>query len=86
MSSVTTIQDLQCAKSLTTEPSDIRLVDTLDKIWVVPQSILGVLWLQTHFDESHWDDLTNGAVVLKPHNASMLVIDAESGGLTVHYH
>ena len=64
---------------------DIQLVNTIDKIWVVPQSILGVLWLQLKFDESHWDDLTNGAVVLKPHNAAMLVIDAESGGLTVKY-
>ena len=64
---------------------DIQLVNTIDKIWVVPQSILGVLWLQLKFDESHWDALTNGAVVLKPQNAAMLVIDAESGGLTVKY-
>ena len=86
MSSVTIILDHRSVKSLTTEPSDLRLVDTLDKMWVVPQTILGVLWLQTHFSEDHWDDLTNGSVVLKPHNASMLVIDAESGGLTVRYH
>ena len=78
-------QDLQCVKSSTAKSMDIQLINTIDKIWVVPQSILGVLWLQLKFDESHWDDLTNGAVVLKPHNAAMLVIDAESGGLTVKY-
>ena len=64
---------------------DIQLINVIDKVFVVPQSILGVLWLQTHFDEDSWDDLTNGAVVLKPHNAAMLVIDAESGGLNVKY-
>ena len=86
MSSVTIILDRLNVKFLMTEPADIRLIDVIDKIFVVPQSIHGILWLQTHFSEDHWDDLTNGAVVLKPHNASMLVIDAESGGLTVHYH
>ena len=64
---------------------DIQLVNVIDKIFVVPQSVLGVLWLQTHFGDEHWDDLTNGAVILQPHNAAMLVIDAESGGLKVKY-
>ncbi len=64
---------------------DLQLINVIDKIFVVPHSIVGVLWLQLKFHPDHWDDLTNGAVVLKPHNAAMLVIDAESGGLTVKY-
>ncbi len=64
---------------------DIQLIDVIDKIFVVPQSILGVLWLQTHFSEDHWDDLTNGAVVLQRHNAAELVIDAQDSGLIVKH-
>ena len=64
---------------------DIQLIDVIDKIFVVPQSILGVLWLQTHFDPDHWDDLTNGAVVLQRHNAAELVIDAQDSGLIVKH-
>jgi hypothetical protein len=64
---------------------DIQLIDVIDKIFVVPQSIHGVLWLQTHFHEDHWDDLTNGAVVLQRHNAAELVIDAQDSGLIVKH-
>jgi len=64
---------------------DLQLIDVIDKIFVVPQSIHGVLWLQTHFGSEHWDDLTRGAVVLKPHNAASLVIDAEDSGLIVKH-
>ena len=62
---------------------DLQLVDVIDKVFVVPQSVLGVLWLQSHFPSSEWDALTNGAVVLKPQNAEMLLIDARSAGLIV---
>ena len=64
---------------------DIQLVDVLDKVFVVPQSIHGVLWLQTHFEEDNWDDLTSGAVTIDRHDAAMLVIDAEDAELIVHY-
>ena len=62
---------------------DLQLVDVLDKVFVVPQSVIGVLWLQTHFPPEHWDDLTDGAVVLKPENAEVLLFDARSAGLIV---
>ena len=64
---------------------DIQLIDVIDKIFVVPQSIHGVLWLQLKFDPDHWDDLTNGAVVLQRHNAAELVIDAQDSGLIVKH-
>ena len=64
---------------------DIQLVDVVDQVFVVPQSIHGVLWLQTHFEEDHWDDLTAGAVTLARHDAAMLVIDAEDAELIVEY-
>jgi hypothetical protein len=64
---------------------DIQLIDVIDKIYVVPQSIHGVLWLQTHFHQDSWDDLTNGAVIIQRHDAAALVIDAEDGGLIVKH-
>ena len=85
MSFVITIQVLRNVKSLMTNSIDIQLIDVIDKIFVVPQSIHGVLWLQTHFSEDHWDDLTNGAVVLQRHNAAELVIDAQDSGLNVKH-
>ena len=83
MSSVTHIQVLLSARFSTTEVLDLQLVDMLDKVFVVPQSVIGVLWLQLHFPPENWDDLTNGAVVLKHDNAQMLLINARSAGLTV---
>ncbi len=62
---------------------DLQLVDVIDKVFVVPQSVVGVLWLQTHFPPSEWDALTNGAVVLKHENAGAMLIDARSAGLIV---
>ena len=64
---------------------DLQLVDVIDKVYVVPQSIHGVLWLQTHFHEDNWDDLTAGAVTIAHHDAAMLVIDAEDAELIVKY-
>ena len=83
MSSVTPIQVLPNVKSSTTESMDLQLVDVIDKVFVVPQSVVGVLWLQTHFPPSEWDALTNGAVVLKHENARAMLIDARSAGLIV---
>ena len=64
---------------------DIQLVDVIDQVFVVPQSIHGVLWLQTHFEEDDWDALTSGAVTISRTDAVMLVIDAEDAELIVHY-
>ena len=83
MSFVTIIPALPNVKSSTTESMDLQLINVIDKVFVVPQSIVGVLWLQTHFPPSDWDALTEGAVVLKPENAEALLIDARTAGLTV---
>ena len=62
---------------------DLQLVDVIDKVFVVPQSVVGVMWLQLHHSPDDWDDLTNGAVVLTHDNAQTLLIDARSAGLIV---
>ena len=67
----------------TTDVLDLQLVDVIDKVFVVPQSVMGVIWLQLHFPPEDWDALTNGAVVLKPENAEVLLVDARAAGLNV---
>jgi hypothetical protein len=64
---------------------DLQLIDVIDNVFIVPQSIYGVLWLQMHFEESEWDELTAGAVTVSRSDAVMLIIDAEDAELTVHY-
>jgi len=64
---------------------DLQLIDVIDRVFVVPQSIHGVLWLQTHFNDDEWDDITSSSVAIPPHDAAMLVIDAEDAELIVHY-
>jgi len=62
---------------------DIQLVDVLDKVFVVPQSIHGVLWLQTHFEMSHWELLAEGLATLSKTNADELIQDASDAGLNL---
>lgn len=56
-----------------------------DTVFVVPQSIIGMLWLQTHFPDDAWDKLGTDSVVICRHDAEMLVTDAEESKLNVVY-
>ena len=64
---------------------DLQLVVIKGKVFVVPQSVLGLLWLQTHFKDEHWDSLASGSVIINREDAGMLVIDAQSAELIVIY-
>ncbi len=48
-----------------------------------PKSILGMLWLQTHFDNEQWDALSNNEVIISDENSKLLVKDAISAGLKI---
>lgn len=65
---------------------DIQLVQINDKVWVVPQSAVGMFWLQAHFPDDAWDAISNEAVIIPKHDAGMLVIDAQSAELNVKFH
>jgi hypothetical protein len=41
------------------------------------------LWLQTHFEKSHWELLAEGLVTVKKSNASELIEDASNAGLNL---
>ncbi len=64
---------------------DICLVDidnNLNKS-IKPTSVIGMLWLQTHFDNDEWDALSNNSVIISNENSKFLVKDATSAGLNI---
>ena len=64
---------------------DICLIETLEGTHVRPASIHGMLWLQTHFEDSNWEAIASNQVTLPREDAQELLIDAESAGLCLNY-
>ena len=48
-----------------------------------PTSVIGMLWLQTHFDNEQWEALSNNAVIISNENSKLLVKDATKAGLKI---
>ena len=48
-----------------------------------PTSVIGMLWLQTHFDNDHWEALSNNEVIVSQENSKLLIKDATSAGLNI---
>ena len=48
-----------------------------------PTSIIGMLWLQTHFEDNQWEALSNNQVIISKENSQLLVNDAISAGLNI---
>ena len=48
-----------------------------------PTSVVGMLWLQTHFENDQWEALSNNAVIISKENSELLIKDATSAGLNV---
>ena len=48
-----------------------------------PSSALGMLWLQTHFENEHWFAISNNEVILSEKNSKILVEDANNAGLEI---
>ena len=48
-----------------------------------PTSVLGMLWLQTHFEDNQWEALSNNQVIISKENSKLLIKDAISAGLRI---
>ena len=48
-----------------------------------PTTIIGMLWLQTHFDNDQWEALSNNQVMISKENSELLIEDATSAGLII---
>ena len=46
-------------------------------------SVIGMLWLQTHFEDNQWEALSNNQVIISKENSKLLVNDAISAGLNI---
>ena len=52
---------------------------------LVPTSIHGMLWLQTHFQDIQWEALSEGRVILSEEDAKLLKEDAELAAIRVEF-
>ena len=66
---------------------DISLVNVGNKCnkSIVPSSVHGMLWLQTHFEDEQWEALAESRVTISELDAKLLCKDADLAGLKVEY-
>ncbi len=64
---------------------DISLSDKRNGMQIEPQSVHGILWLQTHFESNHWESIRNGLVIIPTRDAEMLYADAQKAGINVNF-
>ena len=48
-----------------------------------PTSVIGMLWLHTHFEDNQWEALSNNQVIISKENSKLLVNDAITAGLNI---
>ncbi|WP_438981903.1 hypothetical protein [Vulcanococcus sp.] len=63
--------------------TDLSLTAKGDTYQLLPRSVMGMLWLQTHFETNTWDLICSGAVRLKAESCDHLCSDAVDAGLNV---
>ena len=64
---------------------DISLSHKRNGTQIMPTSIHGILWLQTHFESEHWESISNGQVIIPTKDAEMLGEDALKAGINVNF-
>ena len=62
---------------------DLSLTGQGDSYRIAPRSVVGMLWLQTHFESETWDLICGGQVNLKSECCDNLCTDAIQAGLQV---
>ena len=62
---------------------DLSLISEGQAFRLQPESVHGMLWLQTHFEMSHWELLTEGLATVSHSNADELIEDASNAGLNL---
>jgi len=54
-------------------------------VQLIPKSIHGVFWLQTHFPETEWDTLLSDQAAFENNCMTSLMTDARRAGLSVEW-
>ena len=60
----------------------VNIDNNLNKL-LKPSSVIGMLWLQTHFDNDQWEALSKNEVIISKENSSLLIKDAINAGLKI---
>ena len=63
---------------------DIFLIGAKEGVQILPVTIHGMLWLQTHFEQDHWSALAQSQVKLPLEDAKSLIQDAAEAGLSLN--
>ncbi len=58
-------------------------VDNRSNQSLIPLSIHGMLWLQTHFENHEWEALCDNKVIISEADASLLMKDAKLAGIHI---
>ena len=58
-------------------------IDSKSNKSLKPTSIIGMLWLQTHFNNDQWESLSNNSVIISHENSKLLIEDAINAGLNI---
>ena len=61
----------------------IKNIDNKSNKILKPVSILGMLWLQTHFENERWEALSNNKVIISKADSELLIEDASSAGIKI---
>ena len=48
-----------------------------------PKTAIGMLWLQTHFENDQWEALSNSTVIISEENSQLLIEAATNAGLNI---
>ena len=64
---------------------DIWLIETEENIQISPKSIFGILWLQTHFEQTHWEAIASKQARIPQKDAQILFNHASQAGLQVNF-
>ena len=63
---------------------DLWLISSSEKTHIRATSVHGMLWLQTHFDNSQWEAISSQRIILNKNNAEILSMDAQEAGLILN--
>ncbi len=58
-------------------------VDNKSNKSITPLSIHGMLWLQTHFENDEWKELSENKVLISEHDSYLLMEDAKLAGIEI---
>ena len=62
---------------------DLQLTPIGDSVRLTPASVLGMVWLQAHFESCTWDLVCSGTLRISRESSEHLLRDARAAGLNV---